>query len=112
MQTGGKDATLASSYVEEGTFHPASLPTSGTLNHTHTKFTASNAPVTANTQLIPTVAAIAPPANGPAVLPIKYADEMTPYAIPRCAGSVNRPSIGLDTGNTAPTNNPSPNRST
>src|SRR5271169_1894062 len=100
-----------SSNVEKGTFHPASLPTSGTLNHTHTKFTASSSPVTANTQLIPTVAAIAPPASGPVVLPIKYADEMTPYAIPRCAGSVSRPIIAFDTGSTAPTNSPNPNRS-
>src|SRR6185436_19199601 len=81
-------------------------------NQTHKKFTASRPPVTANTQLIPTVAAMAPPAIGPAELPMKYADEITPYAIPRCAGSVNRPTIAFDTGSTAPTNNPNPNRST
>src|SRR5580658_5096812 len=84
--------------------HRPSLPTSGTLNHTHTKFTARNIPVTANPHLLPTVAAIAPPANGPVVWPIKYAEYLRPYAIPRCAGSFNRPIIAFDTCSTSPMN--------
>ena len=53
-------------------------PASGTVNHTHSRLSTSNAAVTANTQRMPMVAATAPPVSGPSVLPTKYAEETMP----------------------------------